>query len=171
VSTAISQTHQERRGLCGRHRRPPAVVGSAFVLALAFVVTVSTAGCTNSGSQQTRPSRADQTEVTSSIKSAVTEISGVSRADVTYSPGATLAASRVDVGASVTPGKALDPVVGEIIRIVWTSSLTPVQLINIRIFHDEADDAQYTTVSFTDPATTKDLTARYGARPTATAHS
>jgi hypothetical protein len=137
-----------------RHLALPATIA-------ALLAALLLAGCGGSG--EPTLTKAEQDRLVDDIKAQIAILPHVARASASYRPAQTLASASVGVGVAVQPGQSFDPIVDEATRIVWTSRLTPVDAIGIRIFHEGAQDAQDLTIDF---IVQKDaLTAKYGPRP------
>lgn len=149
----------------GGRIRAAALVGGVLLLGAGL------GGCTGSASQPPAVSKAQQDHELADLKARVVTIPGVVNASLHYVRQATLQAPKLEVGVEVRQGQAADPMTQEVVRLVWTSPLTPVELVGVTVVHEGQQDRRYLLFSFADANTRSDLTSRYGPRPTATAGS
>lgn len=160
LMTGRARTCPPRRA--ARMSRMVALGVSAVMLGVAVV------GCDRFTPQSPAAASAQQDQNIADIKAQVAKIPGVVSTGVVCVRSATLQAPKLEVGVGVRPGQAYDPIAREIIRIVWSSRLTPLEIVGIGLVHVGGQDDQNLTLYFTDSRTQKELTAKYGPRPTAT---
>jgi hypothetical protein len=154
---------------CGDGRRgwPRAVrvtrVVRTVVVGLLSVLLLG--GCFGSGTKPATLSKTQQDQLVQRIKAQVAVQPNVTRASANYTRQAVLQPAELSVGVAVKPGQDFAPIIDAVTRIVWTSSLTPLSCLGIRILHEGAQDAQMVIVDLEGPNADKALVAKYGPRP------
>jgi len=119
--------------------------------------TVTTAPSTNEPSENE--------DLAQSLGSAVEDLAGVERATATWQDRFEVPET-LSVTVGVTPDADFDSVFDEVVRLAWTSEISP--LSTLTLYGSDVTDAQRNdqrNVFFDDGDTARDLEERYGPRP------
>ncbi len=103
--------------------------------------------------------------VTSGLTDVLTQRPDVVDARITYQNSLDAAAT-ASANVEITEGSDPVPVADEVVRLLWTSTLSPLNGVSVSVW-DVTDNkrGEARTLSFENAATMSDLESRHGKRP------
>ncbi|MEU4692536.1 hypothetical protein [Actinoplanes sp. NPDC023714] len=129
-------------------------------LIVVLVLAVFLAACGDSPGEQQH-----NDVITDAMSSALTARDDVVDAEIVYQNNLDASASAA-VKVTVAEGADPRPVADEVVRLLWTSTLTPLNGVSVSVW-DVTDNkrSDVRIMSFKDAATRSDLEAELGPRP------